>query len=223
MSDSERMTIAQAEQSRISARRNRKHALAIAKSDPDSSYAWMATAHQQEQEAAARLAVTEMPTFGLGGDLVPPDGDIGSYAARLLKSGDVTALHTEAAGERIKLASDTQSFELCADAAESVKASDSVEQMLIHQAAAFHKHAMQYLARAGEETNTIERCRLANTAARLASVSQDAILTLTRKRSCGTQTVVVQHVNVNEGAQAVIGSIQSGGKVRRAGSSAKSR
>lgn len=214
----ERITLAEAEQSRICAISNRKHAASIAESDPDAAFAWMVKADEQEREAASRLAVGEMPTLGLGGDLVPPENAIGSYAARLLKSGDVTAMHTEAACERIKLARDTQSFELGADAAESVKASDSIEQMLIHQWAAFHKHAMQYLARAGDETNTIERCRMANTAARLASVSQEAIVTLNRKRTGGTQTVLVQHVSVNEGAQAVIGSVQTGGDGRRVAS-----
>ncbi len=170
----------------------------------------MATAHQQEQEAAAGMALTEMPTLGLGGDLVPSGGAVGSYAANLLKSGNVTALHTEAARERIQLASDTQSFELGADAAESVQATDSIEQMLIHQAAALHKHGMKFLARAADEPNTIERCRLANTAARLLTVSQDAILTQLRKRTGGKQTVIVQHVSVNQGAQAVIGTVQGG-------------
>ena len=212
-----RVSFAQAEQARLCAVSNRKHAKAVSKTNPDAAYWWSAKAHEQEQEAAATMALSELPTVGLGGDLVPPEAAIGSYAAGLLKSGNVTALHTEAACERIRLAQDTQSFELGADAAEAVKARDSIEQWLIYQAAAFHKHAMQYLARAGDEANTIERCRLANTAARLAGVSQEAILTLQRKRTGGKQTVLVQHVSVNEGAQAVIGSVQTGGKIGKAG------
>ena len=207
-----RITVAEAERSRISAIRNRRHAESIAESDPAGALGWMATAHRQEQEAAAALALTATPVVGLGGDLVPSEDAIGSYAARLLKSGDVNALHTEAACERIKLASGAQSFELGADAAESMQASDSVEQMLVHQAAALHKHGMQYLARAAEESNTIERCRLANTAARLMGVSQDAVLTLGRKRSGGRQTVLVQHVSVNDGAQAMIANVQTGAR-----------
>jgi len=208
---------AQAAKAELCAANNREYAAAVATSDPDAAYRWSAKAHDQEQEAASVRLLVEMPTLGLGGDLVPPEAVIGSYAAGLLKSGNVTALHTEASCERIKLAQDTQSFELGADAAEAVKASDPIELMLIYQAAAFHKHAMQYLARAGDEANTIERCRLANTSARLAVVSQEAILTLQRKRTGGKQTVLVQHVSVNEGAQAVIGSVQTGGKVRRVG------
>jgi len=141
---------------------------------------------------------------------VPSESAIGGYAANLLKSGNVSALNTEAACERIKLSQETNSFELGADAAESVQASDPIEQMLMHQSAALHKHGMQFLARSAEEPNIIERCRLANTAARLLGGSQDAILTLIRKRTGGRQTVLVQHVSVNDGAQAVIGTVQGG-------------
>jgi len=61
------MTVADAEMARICAKANRKHAEVIAESDPDAAYGWMAKAHEQEQEAAAGLAIAEMPTLGLGG------------------------------------------------------------------------------------------------------------------------------------------------------------
>jgi hypothetical protein len=217
MHEKKRMTVADAEMARICAKRNRKHAEAISLSDPEAAFGWAAQAHQQELEASAGLAITEMPTLGPSGDLVPSGGSIDSYAANLLKSGNITALHTEAACERIKLSRDAHSFELGADAAESVKAADSIEQMLIHQAAALHKHGMQFLVRASDEPNNIERCRLANTAARLLGVSQDAILTHLKKRTGGKQTVLVQHVSVNEGAQAVIGTVQGGEMPRLVG------
>ncbi len=47
------------------------------------------------------------------------------------------------------------------------------------------------------------------------SVFQDGLLTLQRLRTGGNQTVTVQHVNVAAGAQAVIGSVQTGGAKRR--------
>ena len=40
---------------------------------------------------------------------------------------------------------------------------------------------------------------------------QDGAMTLQRLRTGGTQTVTVQHVHVWQGAQAVIGNVQTGG------------
>ena len=41
------------------------------------------------------------------------------------------------------------------------------------------------------------------------------LLTLQRLRTGGNQTVTVQHVNVESGAQAVIGNVRTGGARRR--------
>jgi hypothetical protein len=51
-------------------------------------------------------------------------------------------------------------------------------------------------------------------------VFQDGLLTLQRLRSGGNQTVTVQHVNVQAGAQAVIGNVGTGGR-KRGGRSGK--
>jgi hypothetical protein len=50
----------------------------------------------------------------------------------------------------------------------------------------------------------IEMARLSNAAARMMQVYQEAFLTLQRIRTGGKQTVVVQHVQVSQGGQAVI-------------------
>lgn len=210
-----RPTVAEAEHARICAEQNRRHALAIATADPEASYQWMRTAHEQEARAAAGLAVTETPVIGIGGDLVAAEDQ--SWPAMLLRRGDVNAVQTQAALERLRMAGNAGSFALGADVAESVRAKDPIERMLADQFAAMHKHGMDYLARAMEEPNTIERCRLANTAARLFSVSQEAVMTVVRKRSGGKQTVLVQHVTVKEGAQALIGSVQAGASERPRG------
>jgi hypothetical protein len=53
--------------------------------------------------------------------------------------------------------------------------------------------------------------RLSNAAARMMHVYQEAFLALQKIRTGGKQTVVVQHVQVSEGGQAVItGSVKSG-------------
>ena len=101
------------------------------------------------------------------------------------------------------------------DAADSIGADNSMERMLAHQLAVAHEAAMRVMDRAlslESQRDSVEGCRLANTAARLMSVYQDGLLTLQRLRTGGTQNVVVQHVNVESGAQAVIGMATGGRK-----------
>jgi predicted component of type VI protein secretion system len=105
--------------------------------------------------------------------------------------------------------------ELAVDAAESVQAANSLEKMLCHQMAAAHCAAMKLIARGLDGLDgslpPVEMARLSNAAARMMQVYQEALLTLQRIRTGGKQTVVVQHVQVSDGGQAVIaGSMKSG-------------
>jgi len=53
--------------------------------------------------------------------------------------------------------------------------------------------------------------RLSNASARMMQICQEALLTLQKLRTGGKQRVVVQHVQVAEGGQAVVtGSMKSG-------------
>jgi hypothetical protein len=77
--------------------------------------------------------------------------------------------------------------------------------MLLHQMAAAHRAAMKQMARVNDDRlPPVEAARLMNTAARLMQVYQSACLTLQRIKTGGKQTVVVQHVQVADGGQAVI-------------------
>ena len=110
------------------------------------------------------------------------------------------------------------------DAAEAIGAGNSLEKMLAHQMAVAHEATMRLMDQAlsfEARQDSVESCRLANTAARLMGVFQDGLLTLQRLRSGGNQTVTVQHVNVQAGAQAVIGNVGTGGR-KRGGRSEKS-
>ena len=106
------------------------------------------------------------------------------------------------------------------DAAQSIGATNSLEKMLAHQMAVAHEAGLRVLDRAmSYETrnDSVETARLINAAARLLSLYQDGLHTLQRLRTGGTQTVVVQHVKVESGAQAVIGSVSAGGRGRTQG------
>ena len=109
---------------------------------------------------------------------------------------------------------------LAVDTAESIGAANGIEKMLAHQLAVAHEASLRLMDRAlsyeaggrsMREGDSIEACRLANSAARLMSCFQDGIAALQRLRTGGTQTVTVQHVNVASGAQAIVGNVRTGG------------
>ena len=105
----------------------------------------------------------------------------------------------------------SQVAEAALDAAESAHAENSLEKMLCHQMAAMHCAAMKLTSRSLDNTMPpVEMARLSNAAARMMQVYQEAFLTLQKIRTGGKQTVVVQHVQVSQGGQAVIaGSVKS--------------
>ena len=110
----------------------------------------------------------------------------------------------------------------------SIDAGNSLEKMLAHQLAAAHRSAMKmsaeinrrvdYLSTVrGEEQEraNIQATRLAGATARVMSTFQQGLLTLQRLRTGGQQVVTVQHVQVNEGGQAVVaGTVGRGSRKR---------
>jgi hypothetical protein len=119
----------------------------------------------------------------------------------------------DASQRRLEAAENVGALEAAADAAESAQAANSLEKMLCHQMAAAHFAAMKLLARAGASgMPPVEMARLSNSAARMMDVYQAAFLTLQKIRTGGKQVVVVQHVQVSDGGQAVIaGNMKAGG------------
>jgi hypothetical protein len=102
--------------------------------------------------------------------------------------------------------------ESAVDAAQSAQAGNSLEKMLCHQMAAMHCAAMKVLASSLRDgLPPVEIARLSNAAARMMQVYQSAFLVLQKIRTGGKQTLVVQHVQVKDGGQAVIaGNVESG-------------
>jgi hypothetical protein len=126
---------------------------------------------------------------------------------------DPNAVNIAASAERCDLLEQAGVSDLALDAAESVQAPNSLEQMMIHQMGLAHEQVFRLTVEANAESNTVEKARLLNCAARMMKCYQDALLTLNRVRSGGVQRVVVQHVQVNDGGQAVVaGEVKGGGK-----------
>src|SRR3954463_16662385 len=174
----------------------------------------------------------EMIVHGAGGELVPTDSGKGATEWRALDTVEnpnyVTA---DASRGRLDLAQQAGALEEALDAADTIEARDSLERMLAHQLATAHVSAMKLSAEmnkqidhalvtrgAGEnERATLNATRLAGAVGRLMSTYQQGLVTLQRLRSGGKQTVVVQHVTVNEGGQAVVAGRVKGRGPRREG------
>ncbi len=173
---------------------------------------------------------------GRGGEALPLDTSsmAGSYIRDTL-SDSTSATAARASMRRLELLEKSDTLALAIDTAESIEPRNGIERMLAHQLTNLHVLMMRASAKATswlyraspddtDETRaalaSVEATRLMNAAARMASAFNDGAVTLQRLRSGGTQRVVVQHVNVTEGGQAVVaGGDVAGG--RRRGSNAK--
>lgn len=89
-------------------------------------------------------------------------------------------------------------------------AENSLEKMLAHQMAVCHKAYMEITAKAFYEEDALNQARLMHIANLCMASFQKALLTMQRIKSGGGQNIVVKHVSVSEGGQAVIGNIQGG-------------
>src|SRR5262249_29597346 len=108
--------------------------------------------------------------------------------------------------------------EIALDLQRTLDPQNSLERLLCGQLAASHVLAMKFLSAARDQAeppswsptqrpdgaHIVEACRLATTAARLMSSFQDGVMALQRLRTGGKQVVVVQHVQVTDGGQAVV-------------------
>jgi hypothetical protein len=125
----------------------------------------------------------------------------------------------------MSLADKADVLQLGLDAAASIQASNSLEKMLAHQMAAAHRAALELQAEARDllraykrggyahQQLSIEARRLMNAAARMMDAYQHGLLTLQKIRSGGTQHIVVQHINVGNGGQAMVaGEVKVRGK-----------
>ena len=119
----------------------------------------------------------------------------------------------EASNERVRLISSLghDISALALDTADAVGAIGSIEQMLAHQVAAAHHQAMTLLARAAVEPDLTMQLQYSSLAAKWMATMNSAVLTLKKLKANGEQRITIQHVNVSDGGQAVIGDVQTGG------------
>jgi hypothetical protein len=170
---------------------------------------------------------------GSGGEMVPTS-DVAEGNAALVdtirSAPDMVTARASIA--RINFIAETGDVDLAMDAADTIKARNSLEKMLAHQIAAAHGLAMKLAAKSGQflgnvtswdtagrqQISSIEAARLANSAARMMEAFNQGLLTLDRLRNGRQQVVTVQHVTVNPGGQAIVaGALKPKGSGRRGG------
>ena len=167
-----------------------------------------------EREASELLTVDRPPKIS-SGEVVTRKHSGETFKPGIirdtLKDGGRVAIDASIDRTDLMLKSNFNIVALAVDAADSIKAENSLEKMLAHQMALCHKAAFELMDKSLSQRDTVEQVRLSNAAARLMATFQQGLLTIQRLRNNGNQTVTVQHVHVEPGGQAVIGNVQAGG------------
>jgi uncharacterized protein (UPF0303 family) len=96
------------------------------------------------------------------------------------------------------------------DVANTAGAGNTVEKLLAHQIALAHKIAFEQASKASSERNPAVAAKRLETVAKMMNAAQRAATTLQKLRVSGPQKVVVQHVHVEAGGQAVVGDVRVG-------------
>jgi len=93
-----------------------------------------------------------------------------------------------------------------------IEPQDEVEGMLAVQMTAAHNLAMEYARRTmGNDLSLKQANSLVNWTTKLMGLYARQVEALQKYRSKGQQRIVVQHVQVSEGGQAIIGNVNTGG------------
>jgi hypothetical protein len=169
----------------------------------------LAYASTGEQLMAADVAeVVGSPAMGSGGEVINPK--VGGLV-NTLTNPTIAAL--EASNNRTDLVTmlgnDIAATAL--DAADTIQAENSLEKMLAHQMAAIHHASMNMLHRASLTEEPALAAKTLTTALKGFATYQGAIGALRQLRGNQQQHIVVQHVNVSAGGQAVVGNVRAGG------------
>ena len=88
---------------------------------------------------------------------------------------------------------------------------DAIERMLAVQLAATHVATIRQAGWLAKSENQAQLDGRGNGYNKLARTFAAQVETLRKHRNGGNQTVTVQHVNVEDGGQAIVGNVQTGG------------
>jgi hypothetical protein len=181
----------------------------------DSRFAYHGSPADEVGEALLAEAREKLPDpeIGTGGELMQQRSASG-YLSNTLDYPDFIA--ADASAQRMHLAKDAGALALGVDTADTIQAANSAELMLAHQLAAAHAGAMRLMGQATnmivmqatavrtDDSANLRVTRLAGAASRLMIAFQQGMVTLDKLRAGNKQTIIVQHVQVNDGGQAVV-------------------
>ncbi len=106
----------------------------------------------------------------------------------------------------------SQASDIVISVLKGVQPRDEIELMLVTQMIAVHNLAMQNLAGGLLVTDPDVRNSVINQATKMLRTYTSQMEALKRYRTGGQQKVTVEHVTVNKGGQAIVGSVSQGGK-----------
>ena len=136
----------------------------------------------------------------VNGEAVPRES---GYLRDTLSDPDIVAYESSEARGSMLHANDVVA--LAVDVANTARASNTHEKLIAHQVALAHKVAMTQAMRAQREHDPAMEIKRLQVSARMMAMAQQGVITLQKLKSGGTQNVVVQHVYVGAGGQAVVG------------------
>ena len=130
------------------------------------------------------------------------------YLKDTLANPELISIESSVILSKLLLCNDVVALGL--DVANTAQASNTHEKLISHQIALTHKVAMEQANKALHERDPIIELKRLQISARMIAMTQQGVTTLQKLKTGGTQNVVVQHVYVADGGQAVVGAIQGG-------------
>lgn len=131
------------------------------------------------------------------------------YFKDTLADPDLAAIESSEMRGRLLLSNDVVSLGI--DISNTVGASNTLEKLLAHEIALAHKVAFEQAAMAHREYEPAMGLKRLQASAKMMATAQQGMLTLQKLRNGGAQQIVIQHVHVADGGQAVVGAVQAGG------------
>lgn len=139
----------------------------------------------------------------VNGEAVP---DEPGYLHDTLSDSDLIAIESSNSRGEMLHANDVVALGI--DVANTAGATNTHEKLIAHEIALAHKLAMEQGSRASHARDPEMEIRHINAAARMMAMAQQGMLTLQKIKGGGSQSIVVQHVHVEAGGQAVVGDVQ---------------
>ena len=163
-----------------------------------------------DEKAQAMLTPATPPAVVPAGEVVPREGVVKADSNRTIRVPGMAAI--EASEQRESLLDKADVLALALDLAEDMQPQDTAQRMTCHGIALAYKMMFTLLAEAEKKTFEISKARTQKLAMNFMREMNFGIANLQKLKTGGKQLVVVQHqhVTVNDGGQAVIGSVTGG-------------